>query len=152
MLKHRRRGKSQPPLPRVTVRNIPPAILHPLQSPGKLLRHPQNLVTVELFLSPILFATGIHFPPVLLHNQSYPKVCPYPLNLSNTSDPFAGNVVIFLFSIFPDQGLNCFNLESSRVFSVKFPEPSLFQISELLHFIEIRKKFIKVQNQFCLSP
>jgi hypothetical protein len=29
---------------------------------------------------------------------------------------------------------------------------SNFQISELLHFIEFRKKFIKVQNQFCLKP
>jgi hypothetical protein len=31
---------------------------------------------------------------------------------------------IFLFSVFPDQGLNCFDLESSRVFSVRFPESS----------------------------
>jgi hypothetical protein len=53
---------------------------------------------------------------------------------------------------FPDQGLNCFDLESSRVFSVNFPEPSLFQISELLHFIDFCKKFIKIQNQFCLKP
>jgi hypothetical protein len=30
------------------------------------------------------------------------------------------------FSVFPDQGPNCFDLESSRVFSVKFPELSLF--------------------------
>jgi hypothetical protein len=29
------------------------------------------------------------------------------------------------------------------MFSVNFPEPSLFQISELLLSIEIRKKFIK---------
>jgi hypothetical protein len=34
---------SQPPSPRVTVRNIPSAILHPLQSPSKLLHHPLNL-------------------------------------------------------------------------------------------------------------
>jgi hypothetical protein len=39
-------------------------------------------------------------------------------------------VVIFLLSVFPDQGLNCFVLESSRVFFVKFPKLSLFQISE----------------------
>jgi hypothetical protein len=58
--------------------------------PGKLLRHPRNLVTVEHFLSPILFATGVHFPSVLLHDQGYPKVCPDPPNLSNTGDPFAG--------------------------------------------------------------
>jgi hypothetical protein len=30
------------------------------------------------------------------------------------------------------------------VFSVKFPEPSLFQTSELLRFIEFCKKFIKI--------
>jgi hypothetical protein len=54
--------------------------------------------------------------------------------------------------VFPDQGLDCFDLESSRVFSVRFPELSLFQISELLHFIDFRKKFIKIQNQFCLNP
>jgi hypothetical protein len=54
--------------PRVTVRNIPPAIFHPLQFPDKLLHHPRNLVTVELFSSSILFAMKIHFPLVLLHN------------------------------------------------------------------------------------
>jgi hypothetical protein len=86
--------------PRVTVRNIPPAILHPLQSPGKLLRHPRNLVTVELFSSPILFATGIHFPLVLLHNQSYPKVCSDPPNLPNAGDSFAGTSSISFYSLF----------------------------------------------------
>jgi hypothetical protein len=135
------------------VRNIPPVILHPLQSPGKLFRHPWNLATVELFLSPILFIAGIHFSPILLHNQGYPKVCPDSLNLPNAGDPFCRNiVVIFPFFVFPDQGLNCFDLESSRVFSIKFPKPSLFQINELLHFIDFRKKFIKVQNQLCLKP
>jgi hypothetical protein len=39
--------------------------------------------------------------------------------------------------VFPDQGLDCFDLENSRVFSVRFfSELSLFQISELLHFID----------------
>jgi hypothetical protein len=37
--------------------------------------------------------------------------------------------------VFPDQGLNCFDLESSRVFSVKFPKLSLFQISEHLQVL-----------------
>jgi hypothetical protein len=121
--------------------------------PGKLLRHPRNLVIVQLFSSPILFATGIHFSPVLLYNQGYPKVCPDSPNLSNTGDPFCQNiVVIFSFFVFPDQGLNCFDLESSRVFSVRFPKLSLFQINELLHFIDFRKKFIKIQNQFCWKP
>jgi hypothetical protein len=54
--------------------------------------------------------------------------------------------------VFPDQGLNYFDLESSMVFSVRFPELSLFQINELLHFIDFCKKFIKVQNQLCLKP
>jgi hypothetical protein len=101
----------------------------------------------------ILFITGIHFPPVLLRNQGYPKVCNDPLNLSSAGDSLRRNaIVIFLSFIFPDQGLNFFDLEGSRVFSIKFPEPSLFQISELLHFIEFRTKFIKIQNQFCLNP
>jgi hypothetical protein len=82
--------QSQPPSSRITVRNIPPAIFHPLPSPDKLLRHPRNLATVEHFSSPILFIAGIHFPPVILHNQGYPKVCPDPLNLPNAGDPFAG--------------------------------------------------------------
>jgi hypothetical protein len=57
----------------------------------KLLRHPQDLVIVELILSsPILFTVGIYFPRVLLHNQGYPKVCPDSLNLSNTGDFLAG--------------------------------------------------------------
>jgi hypothetical protein len=135
------------------VRNTSPAILHPLQSPSKLLRHPQNLVIIELFSSLILFATGIHFAPILHHNQAYPKVCPEPLNLPNAGNPFARTSSLSSYSLFfPDQGLNCFDLESSRVFSVKFLEPSLFQISELLHSIEIRRKFVKIQNQFCLNP
>jgi hypothetical protein len=128
MPKHHRRGKSRLPPPQVSMRNIPPAILHRLQSPGKLLRHPRNLVTVEHFSSPILFTTRIHFAPVLPHNQGYPKVCPDPLNLPNAGDPFCQNIIVFfLFSAFPNQGLNCFDLESSRVFSIKFPEPYLFQ-------------------------
>jgi hypothetical protein len=45
---------------------------------------------------------------------------------------------------FPDQGLDCYVLESSRVFFVKFPKLSVFQIDELLHFIEFRRKFIKM--------
>jgi hypothetical protein len=117
--------------------------------PGKLLRHPRNLVTIELFSSPILFIAGIHFPPILLHNQGLSD----PLNLPNAGDPFAGISSLSSCSLFfPDQGLNCFDLESSRVFFVKFPKPSLFQISELLLFIGISKKFIKIQNQFCLNP
>jgi hypothetical protein len=46
-------------------------------------------VTVELFSSPILFTAEIHFPPILLHNQGYPKVFPYLLNLLNAGDSFA---------------------------------------------------------------
>jgi hypothetical protein len=88
-------------LPRVTVRNIPPAILHPVQSPGKLLRHPRNLVTVEHFSSPILFIAGIHFPLVLLHNQDYPKVCPNPLNLPNAGDSFTRISSLSSYSLFP---------------------------------------------------
>jgi hypothetical protein len=45
---------------------------------------------IELFSSPILFATGLYFPSVLLHNQGYPKVCPNSLNLLNAGDSFAG--------------------------------------------------------------
>jgi hypothetical protein len=126
----------------------------PTTIPGKLVRDPRNLITVELIFSPILFATGVHFPSVLLlHNQGYPKVCPDSLNLLNAGDSFAGiSSLSFRSFVFPDQGLNCFGLESSRVFSVRFPELSLFQLSELLHFIDFHKKFIKIQNQFCLNP
>jgi hypothetical protein len=68
--------------------------------PGKLLRHPRNLVIVELFSSPILFAAGIHFSPVLLHNQGYPKVYPNPLNLPNAGDSFAGTSSLSSCSLF----------------------------------------------------
>jgi hypothetical protein len=68
--------------------------------PSKLLRHPRNLITVELFSSPILFIAGIHFPPVLLYNQGYPKVCPDSLNLPNTGDPFAGISSLSSYSLF----------------------------------------------------
>jgi energy-converting hydrogenase Eha subunit F len=82
------------------VRKTSPAILRPLQFSGKLLRHPQNLATVEHFSPPILFVTGIHFPTVLLHHQNYPKVCPDPLNLPNTGDPFAGTLSLSSYSLF----------------------------------------------------
>jgi hypothetical protein len=111
--------QSRPPPPRVTVGSIPPAILHPLQPPGKLLRHPQNLAIIELLSPPILFAVGIHPPPVSLPNQGHPKVRPDPLNLPSAGDPLRRNVVVFfLSSVFPNQGLNCFDLESSGVFSM----------------------------------
>jgi hypothetical protein len=57
---------------------------------GKLLRHPRNHDIVEHISSSILFIAGIHFPPILLHDQSYPKVCPDSLNLLNAGDSFAG--------------------------------------------------------------
>jgi hypothetical protein len=73
----------------------------PTTIPGKLLRHPRNLVTVELILSPILFATGVHFPTVLLlHNQGYPKVCPDSLNLLNAGDSFTGISSLSFRSLF----------------------------------------------------
>jgi hypothetical protein len=79
--------------------------------PGKLLRHPWNLVIVELILSPILLAAEIHFPLILLHNQDYPKVCPDSLNLLNADDSFAGiSSLTSCYMFFPDQGLDCFGL------------------------------------------
>jgi hypothetical protein len=122
-----------------------------------LIAQPTTITTEPRHRRALLIANPVHrgnsLSTVLLHNQSYPKICPDSLNLLNASDSFGRNIiVIFLFSVFPDQGLDCFDLESSRVFFVKFPKPSLFQISELLHYIEFRKKFIKVQNQFCLKP
>jgi hypothetical protein len=61
----------------------------PTAIPNKLLRHPRNLVTVELILSPIL-----------LYNQGYPKVCPDPLNLPNAGDPFAETSSLSSCSLF----------------------------------------------------
>jgi hypothetical protein len=79
----------------------------PTTIPGKLLRHPRNLVIVELFSSSILFATGIHFPLVLLYNQGYPKVCPDSLNLPNAGNPFAGISSLSSCSLFsPTRDLN----------------------------------------------
>jgi hypothetical protein len=77
-----------------------------------------------LFADPV--ATRLHFPSVLLYNQGYPKVCPVSLNLLNAGDslPEYHHYLPVLF--FPYQGLNCFDLESSRVFFVKCPKPSLF--------------------------
>jgi hypothetical protein len=59
-----------------------------------------NLITVELFLSLILFATGVHSLPVILYDQGYPKVCPDPLNLPNAGDPFAGTSSLYSCSLF----------------------------------------------------
>jgi hypothetical protein len=72
----------------------------PLQFSGKLLRHPRNLITVGLFSSPILFIAVIHFPPILLHNQGYPKVCADLLNLPNAGDSFAGTSSLSFCSLF----------------------------------------------------
>jgi hypothetical protein len=78
----------------------PPVIFHPLQFPDKLLHYPQNLVTVKLFSSPILFATEIHFPLILLHDQGYPKVCPDSLNLPNAGNSFTGISSLPSYSLF----------------------------------------------------
>jgi hypothetical protein len=74
--------------------------LPPTAIPGKLLRHPQNLVTVEFFSSSILFIVGIHFPPILFHSQGYPKVCPDSLNLLNAGDSFIGISSLPFHSLF----------------------------------------------------
>jgi hypothetical protein len=71
-----------------------------LSSPTSLSFPYRNLVTIERFSPPILFTAGIHFPPVLLHNQGYPKVCPDPLNLPNAGDPFAGTLSSSSYSLF----------------------------------------------------
>jgi hypothetical protein len=124
----------------------------PTAIPSKLLRHPWSLVIVEFFSSPNLSPRDFTFR-LFFSTTSTTKVCPDSLNLSNAGDSFAGiSSLSFLLSVFPDQGTDCYVLDSSRVFSVKFPELSLFQIHELLHFIDFRKKFIKVQNQFYLKP
>jgi hypothetical protein len=84
-------------------------------------RHRQALLITD----PVRHGNSLSIHSLL--QQGYPKVCPDPLNLPNTGDPLCRNIVVFnLFSVFPDQGLNCFDLESSRVFFVKFPELSLF--------------------------
>jgi energy-converting hydrogenase Eha subunit F len=72
----------------------------PTTIPSNLLHDPRNLIIVKLILSPILFIAGIHFPPILLHNQGYPKVCPDPLNLPNAGDPFAGTSSSSFYSLF----------------------------------------------------
>jgi hypothetical protein len=77
--------------PRVTVRNIPPAILHPLQPfPASFfITHgtsSPSSTSHRRSCSPQEFI----FPPILLHNQGYPKVCPDSLNLPNAGNPFAG--------------------------------------------------------------
>jgi hypothetical protein len=40
---------------------------------GKPLRHPRDLIIVELFSLPILFTARIHVPRVPLHNQGHPR-------------------------------------------------------------------------------
>jgi hypothetical protein len=42
----------------------------------------------------------IHSPPILLHNQGYPKVCPDSLNLLNAGDSFAGISSLSFHSLF----------------------------------------------------
>jgi hypothetical protein len=44
--------------------------------PGKLLRHPRNLIIVELILLSILFVAGIHFPPILSSHPKLPQGLP----------------------------------------------------------------------------
>jgi hypothetical protein len=113
--------------------------------PGKLLRQPRNLVIIELILSPILFIAGIHSPRVLLRNQGYPKVCPNSLDLLNAGDSFTGISPLtscYLFS--RTRNLIAMFWKNSRVFFVKFPKLSVFQIDELLYFIYFHRKFIKM--------
>jgi hypothetical protein len=133
---------AQPLSPRVSTKTTPLAIFHPRQP------FPANLFVIH----------GTSSPSSTSHRRSFSsreftfclffsttKVCPDSLNLSNASDPFARILsVSSCYPFFPDQGLDCFDLESSRVFSINFPELSLFQTNELLHFIDFRRKFIKM--------
>jgi hypothetical protein len=64
--------------------------------PGKLLRHPRNLVIVELFSSPILSPREFTFHPFF----SITKVCPNLQNLLNAGDFFAGTSSLFFRSLF----------------------------------------------------
>jgi hypothetical protein len=82
----------------------------PTTIPGKLLHQPRNLIIVELILSPIMFIAGVHFPSVLLHNQGYPKVCPDSIFLMPAT-PLPEYHRYLPVLVFPDQGLNCFDLE-----------------------------------------
>jgi hypothetical protein len=113
--------------PWITVRNTSPVILHPLQFPTDFFvihgTSSPSSSSYRRFCSPREFT----FHPLFSTTKATPR--------------FA---LIFLLSIFSDQGLNYFDLESSRVFFVKFPKLSLFQISELLHFIDFHRKFIKM--------
>jgi hypothetical protein len=135
--------------PQITVGIISSAIFYPLQFPANFfvthgISSPSS-TSHRRFCSSWEFTFRLFF--------SITKVCPDSLNLLNAGDSFAGISSLSFRSLFsPNQGLDCFDLESSRVFSVRFPESSLFQIRELLHFIEFRKKFINMQNQFCLNP
>jgi hypothetical protein len=79
--------------------------------------------------------------PPKVHLHFFVLLHPWPLA---ASDPLRRNAAAFFLSSVPDQGPDCFGLESSEVFSVEFPEPSLFQISELLNSIEICMEFIKI--------
>jgi hypothetical protein len=117
---------------------------HSRQTPSSSTKSCHRRVFSSPILSPRDFTFRLFF--------STTKVCPNPLNLLNADDSLPEYRRYSLFSVVPDQGLNCFALESSRVFFVRFPELSLFQLSELLHFMDFHKKFIKVQNQFCLKP
>jgi hypothetical protein len=50
--------------------------------------------------------------------------------------PLYQNIVVtFLFSVFPDQGLECFDLESSRVFFVKFQSFLYFKSVNVTSFM-----------------
>jgi hypothetical protein len=63
-------GRLSPP--RITVRNIPSVILHPLNS-RQASSSPRNLVSVELFSSLILFTVGIHFSPFSFTTKAIPR-------------------------------------------------------------------------------
>jgi hypothetical protein len=145
---------AQPLSPWITTETTPSAIFHPLQLippasffvtdgtlPSSNTSHRRSYSPREFTFRPFFSMTKVTPRFALIHWIFLMPAIPLP--------EYHCYLPVL---VFPDQGLDCFDLESSRVFSVRFPELSLFQISELLHFIDFRKKFIKIQNRFCLNP
>jgi hypothetical protein len=95
-----RRSLNEPPSPQITAGITSSAILYPLQSPASFFVTHGISSSSSSSYRRFCSLREIHFPPVLLHNQGYPKVCPDSLNLLNAGNSFAGISSLSFRSLF----------------------------------------------------
>jgi hypothetical protein len=135
---------AQPLSPQITVGITSSAILYPLQFPANFFVTHGISSSLSFSLRWSYSPREFTFHPFFSTTKATPRFALIHWIFLMPPTPLLEYHRYLSILYFPHQGLNCFGLESFRVFSIRFPELSLLQIDELLHFIYFCRKFIKM--------